>query len=221
MSTVPGTPASPPTPARRRRLLLAAAAAAVLAVLVTLGVVLAGDEEATSAPPAATATPTEAPAAATEPAVVPQLPTPEPTGPTEDVDEAPPSLPEVPLDAEGAVGNGVVVTLPAIEAIEGTAVGPGNIAGPALRVTVRVANGTAEPVALGGVAVNLAHGPDRTPASPLDDPSRRPFATMVEPGQSAEGVYVFTVPADARDLVHVEVGYEAGAPLLQFTGPVA
>ncbi len=99
--------------------------------------------------------------------------------------------------------------------------GPGNIAGPALRVTVRVENGTAEPVALGGVAVNLAYGPDRTPASPLDDPSQHPFATMVEPGQSAEGVYVFTVPADARDQVHIEVGYEAGAPLLQFTGPVA
>src|SRR3712207_1179832 len=96
-----------------------------------------------------------------------------------------------------------------------------SIAGPALRVTVRVENGTAEPVALGGVAVNLAYGPDRTPASPLDDPSRRPFATMVEPGQSAEGVYVFTVPADARDQVTIEVGYEAGAPLLQFTGPVA
>jgi hypothetical protein len=46
---------------------------------------------------------------------------------------------------------------------------------------------------------------------------------MVEPGQSAEGVYVFTVPvpADARDQVTIEVGYEAGAPLLQFTGPVA
>ena len=91
----------------------------------------------------------------------------------------------------------------------------------ALRVTVRVENGTAEPVALGGVAVNLAYGPDRTPASPLDDPSRRPFATMVEPGESAEGVYVFTVPADERDRVAVEVGYEAGAPLLLFTGPVA
>jgi hypothetical protein len=222
MSTVPGTPASPPRPARRRRRLLGAAVAALLAVLVVLGVVVLGnDEEVTRTPAAATATPTEAPAATTAPAVVPQLPTPEPTGPTEDVDEPPPSLPEVPLDAEAAVGDGVVVTLPAIEAIEGTGVGPGNIAGPALRVTVRIENGTAEPVALGGVAVNLAHGPDRTPASPLDDPSRRPFATMVEPGQSAEGVYVFTVPADARDQVHVEVGYEAGAPLLQFTGPVA
>src|SRR3712207_8712402 len=61
-----------------------------------------------------------------------------------------------------------------------------SIAGPALRVTVRVENGTAEPVALGGVAVNLAYGPDRTPASPLDEPSRRPFATMVEPGQRSE-----------------------------------
>jgi hypothetical protein len=219
MSTVPGTPASPST--RRRRLLVAAAVAALLAVLVPVGVVLGGDDEATSAPPAVTATPTQAPAGTTEPAVVPVLPTPEPTGPTEDVDEAPPTLPEVPLDAEGAVGNGVVVTLPAIEAIAGTAVGPGNIAGPALRVTVRVTNGTREPVALGGVAVNLAHGPDRIPASPLDDPSRRPFATMVQPGESVEGVYVFTVPADARDQVAIEVGYEAGAPLLQFTGPVA
>lgn len=220
MSTDPGTPASPPTPARRRRLALTAALAAVLAALITLGVVLGGDDEATSAPSAATATPTEAPTATTAPTVVPQLPTPEPTGPTEDVDEAPPTLPEVPLDAEGAVGD-VVVRLPAIEAIEGTAVGPGNITGPALRVTVRVENGTAEPVALGGVAVNLAYGPDRTPASPLDDPSRRPFATMVEPGESAEGVYVFTVPADQRDRVAIEVGYEAGAPLLLFTGPVA
>jgi hypothetical protein len=221
MSTDTGTPASPATPTRRRRLLLTAAAVVVVAVLVTLVAVLGDDESATSAPPAATATPTEAPAATTAPAVVPQLPTPEPTGPTEDVDEPPPSLPEVPLDAEGAVGNGVLVTLPAIEAIEGTGVGPGNIAGPALRVTVRIENGTAEPVALGGVAVNLAHGPDRTPASPLDDPSRRPFATMVEPGQSAEGVYVFTVPTDQREQVSIEVGYEAGAPLLLFTGPVA
>jgi hypothetical protein len=215
--TETGRTAPAPAPARRR-LLLGAAAAVLVAVLVGL-LVLLGDDEATSAPPTGSATAT--PAAASDEPVPSALPTPEPTGPTEDVDEAPPSLPEVPLDAEAAVGNGIVATLPSIEAIEGTAVGPGNIAGPALRITVRIANGTAEPVGLGGVSVNVSYGPDDTPASPLDDPSRAPFATVVQPGESAEGVYVVTVPADARDSITVEVGYEAGAPLLLFTGPVA
>ena len=66
----------------------------------------------------------------------------------------------------------------------------------------------------------MSYGADRTPASPLDDPSRRPFCGMVAAGESADGVYVFSVPADARDSVTIEVGYQAGAPLLLFTGPV-
>ena len=37
---------------------------------------------------------------------------------------------------------------------------------------------------------------------------------------SGEGVYVFSVPTDVRDRVTLEVGYQAGAPLLLFTGPV-
>jgi hypothetical protein len=204
----------------RRRLLWASGAVVLVAVLVGLFVLL-GDDEATSAPPTGSATATATSAPATEEPAPSPLPTPEPTGPTEDVDEPPPSLPEVPLDAEAAVGNGIVATLPSIEAIEGTAVGPGNVAGPALKVTVRITNGTAEPVALGGVSVNLSYGPDQAPASPLDDTTREPFATVVQPGESADGVYVFTVPADARDSVTVEVGYQAGAPLLLFTGPVA
>jgi hypothetical protein len=152
--------------------------------------------------------------------VVPTLPTPEPTGPTENVDEPPPALAEVPLDGAAAVGNGIVATLPQIEAIQGSATGPGNIAGPALRVTVRIENGTGEAVALGGVAVNMYYGPERTPASPLDDPSRRSFDGMLAAGESADGVYVFSIPEDARSTVVIEVGYQAGAPLLLFTGPV-
>jgi len=66
----------------------------------------------------------------------------------------------------------------------------------------------------------MSYGADRTPASPLDDPSRQPFAGMVQPGESGEGIYVFSVPDDARDSVTIDVGYQAGAPLLLFTGPV-
>jgi hypothetical protein len=205
-------------PARsRRRLLLGAVAAVVVVALVVLAVVLGNDDDTSDASVTSPATST-APATPTDTSVPPSPPTPTPTGPTENVDEPPPSLPEVPLDAAAAVGNGIVATLPKIEAIQGTAVGPGNIAGPALRVTVRIENGTAEAVSLDGVAVNMAYGPERTPASPLDDPSRRPFGGMVAAGESAEAIYVFSVPTSARASVTIEVGYQAGAPLLLFTG---
>jgi hypothetical protein len=211
-------------PSRRRRLVVAIAAVVVLAVVALVLVLTIGDDgddgdDGDAGGTAGGASPTSAPATAPDPeSVAPLPPTPTPTGPTEDVDEPPPALPEVPLDAPAAVGNGIVATIASVEAIEGTAVGPGNIAGPALRITVRIENGTAEAVSLDGVAVNLTYGPDRTPASPLDDPSGSPFGGMVDPGAAGEGVYVFSVPAEARDSVTLEVGYQAGAPLLLFTG---
>jgi hypothetical protein len=144
--------------------------------------------------------------------------TPEPTGPTDDVDDPPPSRPAVALDAAAEAGDGVSASLVSLDAIEGTATGPGNIAGPALRITVRIANGTDEPVSLGGVVVDLASGRDLVPASPLGDPSAAPFAGTVAPGEHADGVYVFTIPEEDRGSVTVSVGYQAGAPLLVFTG---
>jgi hypothetical protein len=205
-----------PAPDRRRRLLLAGIAAVVVIALVVLILVLNGDDKATGEAGASASTTS----AATDTSVPPPLPTPTPTGPTDVVDQPPPALPEVALDATAAVGNGIVATLPKIESIEGSAVGPGNIAGPALRVTVRIENGTADAVSLDGVAVNMSYGTDRTPASPLDDPSRRPFGGLLAAGDSADAIYVFSVPAGARDSVTIEVGYQAGAPLLLFTGPV-
>ncbi|NEK85472.1 hypothetical protein GCU60_06820 [Blastococcus saxobsidens] len=206
-----------PAPRRRQQVVLGAAVLVALLALVAFLVTRPGNGDGAAAADDSRAAATSgAPEGSTAPAPMP--PTPTPTGPTEDVDEPPPSLPEVAIDAAAAVGNGIVATIASVEAIEGTAVGPGNIAGPALRVTVRIENGTAEAVSLDGVAVNLAYGADRTPASPLDDPSRRPFTGMVDPDRSGEGVYVFSVPTDVRDLVTVEVGYQAGAPLLLFTG---
>ncbi|WP_324276037.1 hypothetical protein [Blastococcus brunescens] len=55
---------------------------------------------------------------------------------------------------------------------------------------------------------------------PLDDSSRQPFVGELPSGESAEGVYVFGVPADARDSVTVELGHRAGAPRVLFAGSV-
>ena len=200
----------------RRRVWLGVAVAAVVVVLVVLGLLsTGGDDDRT---PSAAA---EEPASTTTaPPVVaaPTAPTPEPTGPTEDVDDPPPSRPAVALDEAAEVGDGVSASFVSLDAIQGTATGPGIIAGPALRITVRIENGTDGPVSLGGVVVDLASGPDLVPASPLGDPSAAPFAGTVAPGGHADGVYVFTIPEEDRGSVTVSVGYQAGAPLMVFTG---
>jgi hypothetical protein len=207
-----------------RRKLLIAGGAVVLAALLVLVLTVGGDDESPSGGAAAATTSaatTTSAAPATESGAAGSTSAPAATGATEGAEQLPEALPEVALDAPAAVGNGVVASLPSIEAIQGTATGPGNVNGPALRVTVRIENGTAEPISLDGVATNMYYGADRTPASPLDDPSRRPFAGTVAAGETAEAVYVLTVPSDVRNDITVEVGYEAGAPLLLFHGPVA
>ena len=124
------------------------------------------------------------------------------------------------LDATADAGDGVTATLPPIEAIDGTAVGPGNVAGPALRVTVRIQNGTGEPVSLDGVAVNLYFGADLTPASPLDDPSRRRSPAGRSRGTPPTASTSSRCPPTQRDAVTVEVGHAPGAPFMRWTGPV-
>ena len=209
----------------RRRVWLGAAVAVVVVVLTVVSLLLSGGDDDRTPSAAAgettasttTAPPVVAAPTAPTPAPTPET-TPEPAGPTGNVDDPPPSRPAVALDAAAQVGDGVSASLVSLDAIEGTATGPGNIAGPALRITVRIENGTDEPVSLGGVVVDLASGRDLVPASPLDDPSAAPFAGTVAPGEHADGVYVFTIPEEDRGSVTVSVGYQAGAPLMVFTG---
>ena len=210
----------------RRRLVLGAVlllvAAALVTLLLTTGGPDDGDGDTAASSPSASATsaaPTSAaPTSAVPATVAPVADTPEPTGPTADANEGPPSLSPVALDQPAAVGNGITAEVVALDAIDGSAVGPGNVSGPALRATVRIVNGTDAPVALGGVAVDLAYGPELVPASPLGDASALPFSGTVEAGGTAEGVYVFSIAEADRDEITLSVGYQAGAPFLVFTG---
>jgi hypothetical protein len=144
---------------------------------------------------------------------------PEQTGPV-NADEPPPNLPAVSLDASSDSGDGVSARLSSIEAIDGRAVGPGNVSGPALRVTVRIENGTSAAISLDEASINMFYGAELTPASPLEDASRAPLTGTLAPGESVEGVYVFSVPDAEREQITVEVGHRAGAPLMIFAGPV-
>jgi hypothetical protein len=132
--------------------------------------------------------------------------------------DLPPSMASVALDKPATGDTGVTARLTAINAIQGTGSGPGNVNGPALRITVSLTNGASQALSLDGVQVTMTYGAEQTPASPLNDPSQAKFGGVLEPGASAVGRYVFSVPEDARDVVTVTVGYAAGAPFLVFTG---
>jgi hypothetical protein len=134
-------------------------------------------------------------------------------------EELPPALPAVALDESVAVGE-VTASLTQIEEITGQATGPGDVAGPALRVAVRIHNGTQAAIPLDGVAVNAYYRADLTPAPPLNDPSASAFYGSLRAGEAAEAVYVFRVPPDQRGQVTLEVGYRPGAPLAIFSGAV-
>lgn len=222
-----------PLVSSRGRVLAVAGAGLLVVLLVVLAIVLGGDDDApatdrggqgsgqagagsgaTSAAPSSAAPPTSDPA--------PAAPAPEVDGPVAgSVDDLPPSLPQVGLDETAAVGDGVAVAVASVQRFQGSGVGPGNVAGPALRVTIRLTNGTADPVDLDAVAVHAGYGPDVTPAPDLEDVSRLPFSGTLAPGATAEGTYVFSVPASRLDPAVIEVGYRPGAPLALFVGPVA
>jgi hypothetical protein len=214
---------APPTGAHAarpwyRRLPLMVAALVVIALSVVLVVLGVLQDDAQDSDSAAAATTTAAtPSAPATGEVAPPPISPSPTGPTSDATALPPSLEAVALDAPARVGE-VDVSLVGIDAIQGQATAPGDVAGPALRVTVRLVNGTQDPLDLLGASVGLTYGADAVPASPLGDPSAATFSGTLEPGGTADAVYVFRVPADARDAVTVSVGYQPGAPYAVFTG---
>ncbi|WP_346621715.1 hypothetical protein [Blastococcus montanus] len=190
--------------------------AAVVAVLIGVG---GADEPAGSSPSSAAstaATPTELTPAPVDPAAPP---TPAETPVPPDGDQPPQTLPEVPLD-EPVEEAGITGSLVSLEEFQADGNGPGNIDGPALRVTVRLVNDTGADLDLTGVSVDLLHGPDRTAASPVEDRSHSPLTGVLPPGDAAEGVYVFGVPEEARGDVRVEVGPRPGAPVMVFIGSV-
>ncbi len=217
------------TAPRRREAARGTALALLLATGVTVVGLAAGPGDgarpsatpaSVSAPPATTPAPASAPSAGV-PAEGTQSPPPAVPQPAREpvtADELPPALPAVAFDAPAAGDDGVRAEVVALAAVDGSGTGPGNVAGPALRVTVQLTGGTGGPVALDLVSVTLTHGADQTPASPLDDPSADPFTGSLEPGTTAEGTYVFTVPEDDRDLVTLSVGYRADASTLVFNG---
>ncbi len=211
-------------PARPRPLWIAIGIAIALVIALVVWLLLSGggggggagnaSGTGTGAPTvydAATSTPIPAPS----PGAV--QPTPAPTGgATPQVTAAP-----VPLDEVGLANKDVTVELTKIESVTGESVIPGEVAGPALRVTVVAHNGSAQDIATPIVVANLYYGPDRTAGNPFLQPGGQPFPASIPAGATQTGVYLFSVPEDERDQVLIEVNMLFEANVVLFEGAVA
>lgn len=179
------------------------------------------------ADPPVTGIPT--PPAPADPAGAPATPVPVSTaGPIEPAGNIDQIVPEAPVTTAPAValtdtadfGGRVTARISQVSAIQANATLPGEVAGPAVAVTVEVANGSAAAIGLDTVTVTAQDAAGNPATSISADPAAA-LTGSLDPGATASGTYVFTVPTDQRNPITVTVNYSTGAPTLVFSGAVA
>lgn len=200
-----------------------AAVLAIVALAVVLTVVLRGGANDPEASPASDGTAATSPAAtsaapdSTPTTAPPTSAKPSGTEPTT-TSPVPPESKPVPVDEVARTPDGVRVAIAKSEAVAGKARFAGEISGPALRLTIEIRNASKEPLDLAYVVVNAYSGKDRAPTAPIAAPGGRPMSGTLQPGETADGVYLFTVPKAERGNVRVGVDYRAGEPTVVFRG---
>ncbi|PFG20465.1 hypothetical protein [Serinibacter salmoneus] len=132
-----------------------------------------------------------------------------------------PTADPVALDEPAELASEVTARLTQISTVEGTAAGPGEVAGPAIRVVVEVTNETGASITMTGSAVNVYYGSDRIPALPLSGPDIEAFPTRIPAGESGLAALVFGVPEGERDEVVVEVNSADLSRVVLFEGSLA
>lgn len=127
----------------------------------------------------------------------------------------------VPLDVTARFGGGLSLRVTDVTPVRGVARGPGEIAGPAVRLTVQISNQGHRAVSLESVVLSVSYGGAETPAVTLTGSGARPFGGDVEPGRSQTAQYVFAIPAAERGDVQVVATYTGSAPGVELIGSVA
>ncbi len=122
------------------------------------------------------------------------------------------------LDGQAETSPGVTASVVRVEAVSGEARGPGEVAGPALRVTIDVKNGSGKAIRTELGLINVYYGKDRRPAGLLSGPGAAPFPEQIPAGGSGRGTSVFNVPVDDRDLIEIEFSYSTDAAIVIFRG---
>ena len=112
------------------------------------------------------------------------------------------------------------VRIVSIEAVSSEATIPGEITGPAIRVTVELSAGD-ESLDLTGVVINAYYGKDLAPAITASGPGVKIPTGKLKAGKVTRVTQVFNVPAKERGNVTIEVVHPRSLKSLKFQGSVA
>lgn len=216
------TPADNPRGMQRIRVLLIVSGAVLVALLAVWMIAGRGGGQPVAAgteSPASTAgSPTAEPSVSSETGKSTGEATKKPSGTATTNGSTLKEMPPVGLDSEADRPDGVVIALKKIESIAGEAKLPGEIAGPALRLTVTIKNGTNSDLSLDSVVVNGYRGAKQIPLEMLTSPGGSPFTGTLKPGEQAEAVYIFAVDGTHRSDVTFTVDATPGQPAAVFRG---
>ena len=143
-----------------------------------------------------------------------------PTPGSTDQVEKPGTPIEVPLDEPSDPISGSVVEVVGLKALTAGRDVPGETKGPAVEVTVRITNEGDAPIDTAGSNVTLTYGGDeRLPAVALSGDQTRMWPASIAAGESAEAVYLFSVPLAPEGDIRVIVDLLASEPDVVFVGP--
>lgn len=206
---------------RRRWWVIGGAAALVVAVIIAIGIATGWGSGTTPAPEGSDPSPSTSASSSPAPSASESAePTPEEDGEAAPPAEGRPTAPPVALDQPAAPSDDVRVTLSSIVPIAGQASVPGEVEGPALQIVVDVENLSSEEALTDAMIVNVYYGPERTPANILVRP-REDLPVSIAAGDTAKGLYAFSVPEAARGQVVVEVDLSLDLPVVLFEGAVS
>jgi len=170
------------------------------------------------APSTAAPGPSATPGSTLPPPATTPVPPPTPGGTDETVaprEEV--TKPPVKLDKPSNTGSGVTVQITKVKSINSKAQLPGEVAGPAVSLTVTVKNDSTKTLDIGTVVVSLLDS-SGAPGNEMSAKPADPLRGTVKAGGTATGVYVFTVDKDRRNPVSVNITLAGAAPVLVFKG---
>lgn len=122
------------------------------------------------------------------------------------------------LDQKAIIAGNVQIEIGEIQSVQAKAVLPGEISGPAVKVPVKITNGTEEPIISRDVVADVFFGQDLMPGIPLISSGESSFPITINPGEEARAFYVVVVPEDVGSSIRVTVNYHASEPVAVFDG---
>ncbi|WP_416890357.1 hypothetical protein [Microbacterium sp.] len=164
--------------------------------------------------------------ATAEPPLAASSPTPQPTDlptPTPGTTQAPTETPdavEADIDDTASPEKDVAVRVASVHRFEATGALPGEVSGPALRVTVEIDNQSDADLDTSLATLAVDFGDDRVPAPELDDPEAPANPGIVAPGDLGTIVRSFTIPDGETDRMRVSLEMSVGKPTVIFEGGV-